>query len=156
MTYSSVEDLLTGKIPLPGGVDAARYVESATDEVDTFIGFRYQTPVDVSDTSPVVRPARLLLKRIANMLAVSAGAEYQKQHAYGRSLVNEATGLLNQIAEGTIVLEGAESASGFTGNSTGPLIANEDAESNVSAFYNRVIHPNGYSEAESRPLPSWW
>jgi hypothetical protein len=58
MAYSSVEDLLIGKIPLPVGVDPQKYVDDATDEVDSYIGFTYVTPVDVSNTSPVDRPVR--------------------------------------------------------------------------------------------------
>lgn len=152
MAYSSVDNLLIGKIPLPANVDPQQYVDNATDEVDSYIGFTYVTPIDVSDTSVVDRPVRLLLKRIANMiatgrliLAMSGGAEMQKVHAYGRSLIRDASEVLTQISEGKVVLTSVPTVAGGT-ETTGPQIFNLDSESNVEAFYNRVL---------GQPTPSY-
>jgi phage gp36-like protein len=149
MAYSSVEDLLIGKIPLPVGVDPQKYVDDATDEVDSYIGFTYVTPVDVSNTSNVDRPVRLLLKRVTNMiatgrliLAMASGAEMQKVHAYGRSLIRDALDILTQISEGKVILTSVPQIPGTEGT-TAPMIANVDPESNVEAFYNRVLGATG-------------
>lgn len=144
-TYSGVEDLLVGKIPLPQTIDPAKYVQDATDEVDSYIGFLYQTPVDISNTSTVIRPVRLLLKRLSNqlasgrlILAMASGAEMQKVHAYGRSLIRDALDVLTQISEGKVTLISVPPLNTLSGT-TAPMIANLDAESNVEAFYDRVL-----------------
>lgn len=147
--YSEESDLLIGDIPLPRGLRPQKYVDDATNEIDSFIGFIYQTPVDVTEASLVARPARLLLKRIANQLASgrlimaqSTGSQRMELHAYGARLVNEATAVLRQIANGEILLPGALPVDGVDeGNFTGPQIANLDPESNVEAFYNRIANP---------------
>jgi len=157
VAYSAVEDLLTGNIPTPGYLSPQKYVDDAADEIDSKIGFLYKTPVVVTEENPVgtpnpvARPVRLLLKRLNNFLAsgrllmaASAGGEDDRVHAYGWSLVQDATLALQQIAEGKILLEGVEPADGNTDGVpvTAPLIYNEDPESNVSAFYDRIVNPD--------------
>lgn len=150
MPYSATTDLLTGNIPVSGPVDPAKFVADAADEIDSKIGHIYQTPIDVTDTSPVSRPARLLLKRISNFLAsgrliMAAAAASQKLevNAYAERLVREATVALDQIASGDVPLIGATRATDSSGDvsTTGPQISNLDPESNVEAFYNRVANP---------------
>jgi hypothetical protein len=159
-TYSEVGDLLNGNIPLPDYVDKQKFVQDAADEIDSKIGFIYVTPIDISDSSDVPRPARLLLKRINNFLAtgrllmaVDAGGEDDRLHAYGWSLVQEATVALSQIASGEIYLKGADPVNvGEDAIITSIIVNNLDVESNVEAFYDRVMNPAyffGYSEAES-------
>jgi len=161
-TYSEVEDLLTGNIPMPDYVNKDKYVQDAADEIDSKIGFVYVTPVDISETSDVPRPARLLLKRINNFLAsgrlimaVAAGGEDDRLHAYGWSLVQDATAALNSIASGEIYLKGADPVNvGEDAIITSIIVDNLDPESNVEAFYNRVMNPTyfyspGGLEAES-------
>lgn len=150
MPYSSVDDLLTGNIPLPSTVSAEKFVDDASDEIDSQIGQIYQTPIDLSDTSTVTRPARLLLKRIANwlasgrlMMAAAAGSQRMEVHAYANKLVNDATAALQAIASGDVVIEGAVRTDAPTSDLfTGPQIFNKDAESNVDAFYDRISNPN--------------
>ncbi|HWI68184.1 MAG TPA: hypothetical protein VNS88_07365, partial [Nitrospiraceae bacterium] len=71
MGYSEVTDLLTGNVPTPAYLSPQKYVDDAADEIDSKIGFVYETPIDVtySSSNPVTRPVRLLLKRINNFLA---------------------------------------------------------------------------------------
>lgn len=151
-TYSEVSDMLVGDMPLPKGIRPQQYVDDATDEIDSHIGFIYVTPVDIwSDDTPVVRPARLLLKRIANQLAsgrlimaMSTGTQRTELHAYGSDLVRQALTALQQLAAGDVVLPGAptvEDPDNPDTNFTGPQIANVDAESNVEAFYDRIANP---------------
>lgn len=148
-TYCAVGDLLTGNIPLATYTDPTKYVQDAADEIDSKIGFVYETPIDIVDPTPVPRPARLLLKRLNTFLATGrllmaadAGGENDRLHAYGYSLVQEATVALDQIASGQIIIEGAVPIN--TGDDTQVttiIVNNLDSESNVEAFYNRVANP---------------
>lgn len=164
MAYSAVGDLLTGNVPTPAALSPSKYVDDAADEIDSKIGFLYQTPIDVSEVSAVPRPARLLLKRINNFLAsgrllmAAASAQEDSQvHAYGWSLVKEGTAALDQIASGAILIEGAVKLdTGDDAAVTGIIVDNIDSESNVEAYYDRIANPfylYGYSEAErSAPI----
>lgn len=152
MPYSEESDLLVGDMPLPKGMRPQKYVDDATNEIDSVIGFIYKTPVPMLDDSPAVRPTRLLLKRLANMLAtgrlimaMTTGGQRLELHAYGADLVRQAVATLAQIGSGEIVLAGAELLDPVAGDDpafTGPQIANVDDESNVEAFYDRVANPN--------------
>lgn len=153
MPYSVPSDMLVGSVTLSRGLEPQKYVDDAADEIDSSIGFIYVTPVDIeSDGNPVVRPARLLLKRLNNnlatgryIMAMTASGQRLELHAYGAQLVKEVIEILKQIAAGDILLEGAPKIDDGEGNAnfTGPQIANLDAESNVESFYNRVGNP-GY------------
>lgn len=149
MSYSEVTDLLTGNIPLPATTSADMYVQDASDEIDSKIGHIYSTPIDVSEDSLVKRPARLLLKRIANwlasgrlMMATAAGAQQQEVHAYALKLVEDATKSLDMIASGDVLLDGAVRVEVPPKSFTGPQIDNKDPESNVDAFYDRISNPS--------------
>lgn len=144
MAYSAPSDLLVGDIPLPARHGNGTAMIAATaDEMDSQFGHIYVTPVAIPDT-PANRPARLLLKRINNLLAsgrlvldMAAGGEDRELHAYGASMVMEALGLLNKISSGEMALTGADRLEQTDGDShwTGPTIANEDPVSLVETFY---------------------
>lgn len=162
MTYSKVEDLLTGDLPLPPGIDAGRYVLDASDEIDSKIGHIYVTPIDISDTSPVSRPARLLLKRIANhlasgrlLMALHANNQRLEVNAYAERLIREATESLNLIMTGDIKLDGGTLTDPENQPVTTPLINNLDPESNVEAFYDRIVWPTDPIGVYAQPLPDW-
>lgn len=151
MSYCETTELLVGDIPLPKGLRPQQYVDSAANEIDMSIGFIYETPVNIAEDSPVVRPARLLLKetciKLASgrlILAMSTVAQRTELHAYGRRLVDEALAIIRQIASGEIILTGAArvETEDPTSDFTGPQIHNVDAESNVEAFYDRVANPH--------------
>jgi hypothetical protein len=144
-TYSVVGDLLLGNIPATQLVPQ-KFVNDAADEVDSIIGFKYTTPIDMSDLGPVVKPARLLIKRVANwlasgrmILAADAAGEDVQLHAYGEKLVNDATMILMAIASGEVLLTGAvpidDPDAATPGLLRAPQIANVDPESIVEAFY---------------------
>lgn len=152
MPYSEETDLLIGDMPLPKGLRPQKYVDDGADEIDSVIGFIYVTPVNIDgDSTPVVRPVRLLLKRLNNMLAsgrmimaMTTGGQRQELHAYGASLVREAVAVLKQIADGEILLEGAERVGNDEDPNdqfTGPQVFNLDGESNVESFYDRIANP---------------
>lgn len=156
--YCSVGDLLLGQIPVPVGIDKQKVVDDAADEIDSKIGFIYQTPIDIlNDPDKPSRPVKLLLKRInvflasgRLILAADSNGEDQQLHAYGLSLVQEATNALDAIASGEMVLSGVELAAGYATTASTPLINNLDTESSVEAFYDRVANPSYlYSGAES-------
>lgn len=154
MAYCNSTDLLaySGNIPAPSYLNPQKFVDDAADEIDSKIGFVYQTPIDVTDVpeNPVVRPARLLLKRLnvnlatgRMLLAADASGEGSQLHAYGWSLIREVNAAVNNLIDGDIVLEGAPLVAPGALNNNIPLIYNKDAESNVEAFYDRVANP-GY------------
>lgn len=148
-TYCTVEDILTGDVRLPAGLDKQKFVQDATDEIDSRIGLLYQTPIDVSDTSTVPRPVRLLLKRLAAhlatgrlILAQAAGGERSRVHAYGEMLIKEVCETLDKIQSGATPLLDVPLVDAGGNLGSLPLIANKDAESSVDAFYDRILMPD--------------
>lgn len=149
MAYCTTDDLKLGNIPLPAYINTQKEVDDAADEIDSKIGYRYQTPVAVSMGSPAVRPVILLLKRINAslasgrlLLAIASPEENKNLHAYAWSMIQEATAALNMIAQGEILLEGVPAVPGSEIAATTPLISNLDSESAVEAFYDRIANPN--------------
>lgn len=143
--YSAESDFLLGNIPLPSWTSGQKYIADAQKEIDSVVGFMYETPLDLSNSSAIVRPARLLVSRISNYLAsgrlimaVAAGSEKDSMHAYGAKLVSDALEILEKIGCGEIVLTGAVPLPGQEKPFAGPQISNVDSESNVEAFYDRI------------------
>lgn len=162
-SYSSIDDLLTGEVPLPTYLNAQKIVDDATDEVDSYLGHLYVTPLDLSDTSLIERHSRLLIKRVANFLAsgrllmsVAAPAEDNAVHAYGYSLVKQACDALQSISDGMVHLEGAIKKEVFATSHGGPLVGQEDAESSVAAFYSRVANPRYRRGSVGTVWPARW
>ena len=165
-TYSTVADLLIGDMPVAVGFSKQKFVDDAADEVDSVLGRRYVTPLDVSESSQIPRHARLFVKRVANhlasgrlILALAAGGEDQALHAYGWHLVKNATEALAQIASGEYDLTGAPEVPGGDAANAGPSIQNVDASSGVEAFYQNggggvqpLIGPSGYPVEVSVPI----
>ena len=147
--YCTTDDLLTGNIPTPAYLSPQKYVDDAANEIDSKIGFIYETPVDISPSSPVSRPAILLLQRLNAhlasgrlLMAASAGQEESQVHAYGWQLVKDATLALAELASGSPELDGAPKLPVGDQKVTAPLVSNKDAESNVEAFYDRIANPS--------------
>lgn len=155
MAYCTVQDLLIGDIPTGGQLDPLKYVNDAADEIDSKIGFQYETPVDVAS---VPRPVVLLLKRLNAhlasgrlILAATISAEDERLNAYGQNLVDSVELTLVAIATGEQLLPGApineETANPqdhSVSSNAFALIANLDRESHVEAFYNRVAPRRGF------------
>lgn len=147
MTYCEVIDLLIGDIPTSAKLDPQKYVNDAADEIDSKIGFFYETPIPTSDPTP--RPVVLLLKRLnahlatgRMILAATILSEDIQLNAYGRTMVADCELSMSQIASGALVLDGV-TGSGLNSlpQSHIPMILNKDAESAVDAFYDRVVNP---------------
>jgi len=149
VSYSEVPDLMLGDIRLPTRFgDGSSWIANAADEIDAQIGHIYVTPIVLADT-PENRPALLLLKKINNFLAsgriiidMAAAGEDRELHAYGWSLVTEATRLLTQLSTGQITIPGAIPLPGTEGAVGGPQIFNEDEVSLVEDFYQKYTRPH--------------
>jgi phage gp36-like protein len=141
--------MLLGNVPLPTGVNevkAKNAVDRAADEIDSAIGFKYQTPI--VGTGPQGRAVRLLMQNISIWLSsgrlieeLTASTQRVEEHAYARSLIQQAWMVLNKIISGEIILDGVPVTGGTEVAFYGPVIANKDTESNVDAFYDRVSNP---------------
>lgn len=148
MAYSTKDDLLLGSIPLPAYIDVDKAIQDAADEIDSYIGFTYKTPINMDEASPVVRPARLLIKRISAhlssgriIMSLDSSGQNDELHQYGLYLVNLALEALAEIKAGRALLDGAEKVPSGEGNATVPLISNLDETSQVEDFYKLVTEP---------------
>lgn len=151
MTYSEVDDLLLGDITLSSRARPDKYVQDATDEINSCLGFRYVLPLDLDLESEVGIPyyAQLVLKQCANKLAsgrlimaLASGDEDTSMHAYGWSLVQEGMITLNGLCSGMIDLPNAVAVNPVAvGRDVGPALGNQDASSAVDAFYAFVTDP---------------
>lgn len=159
MAYSDPVDMKIPDVgPASATLDPAKYTSDAADEIDSIIGYRYTTPIDVTEGGSTPRPVRLLLKRLNAFLAtgrfiqaLTALQEDQQLNAYGNAMVEEVLASLYAIADGTVILPGLTLTDGEVTPGLGeaapvarvtvPLINNLDAESNVEAFYDRIANP---------------
>jgi hypothetical protein len=151
--YCLPDDLLYGNIPLPTWITREQVIGAAADEIDSYLGYIYEVPVETPPGSNAEKPipavVGLTLKRINAALAsgrlilqLDSAGENAKLHAYGLSLVQEALGALKCIQDGEIVLPNVPPSNPEEPVVTGPMIANVDPESNVEAFYNRIANPH--------------
>lgn len=142
-TYSSVDDMLQGPMPLPASMNLQTFVQAATDEIDMKIGFIYKTPVRPSpEYDELPRPVSLLLKKIAAYIstaraiyAAAGPVQSDELNAYAGSLLQEGHTALANIAAGRMELEGAERLPDQGSERRGPRISNVDSQSQVEAFY---------------------
>lgn len=158
MAYCEKTDLLTGDIPLAAKYgDGQSMVDLAADEIDAEIGHTYKTPVDftVLETddaaTAAVRPSKLLLKKINQLLASgriimdqAAGGEDRALQAYGKSMWQEATELLEAICSGKIQLQIPLLGDGDDAtqlDNTKMSLIQDDGYSLVQTFYDRYSAP---------------
>jgi hypothetical protein len=134
--YSGADDLLLGDITLGSSVSKVNYVKAAGDEIDSRLGYVYELPFP----DDIAEHAKKLLKKINNnlasgrlIMAVAAGGEDSKLHAYGASLVQDAYNELALILNGTLPIDGA-TRTGASDAQAGPTISNQDEFSATGAF----------------------
>jgi hypothetical protein len=170
MAYCEVNDLLVGEMgdnPVSPLLQPSKFIDDAADEMDSQIGFRYQTPINVEDSVlGVPRPVRLLLKRINShlasgrfiMAAVSA-AQDNEVHSYGIYLVTESLAAIAAIAAGDTPLPGALAAE-LPPDEAPNLVEQRhvlqyvhDATSGVDHFYDQASRPLGPGFGEHERLP---
>lgn len=135
--YCTSADLLLGNVPTPS--NSQKYIDAAAEEIDSIIGFKYQTPVVVGN-SPEQRPVELLLKRLNAwlasgriILALDGAGEDDQLHTYGAYLVTQVEETLAKIMDGSITLPGVPPASPESSTQTGPMMANGEETSYVDA-----------------------
>lgn len=116
--YVEEDDLLLGELTdtLPATIDVTRYLAMAAQEIDGKLGVLYAVPVDYQALpnaqggllSSIHR--KLTSGRI--IMAATAHMADSHVHAYGLSLVKEAQMELMAVANGDVVLIGAERVDG--------------------------------------------
>lgn len=144
-TYSVIADLLIGDVTVDDTVKQ-RHVNQAADEVDSILGFLYPTPFTEGAVS---RPGWLLIKRLANFIAsgrllleIDQAGEEQMVHAYGKSLLQQATDAMEMVLNGAVnLLPGDDGSDTDAKPVNAMLIANVDNFSVVEAFYGYMAKP---------------
>lgn len=157
-TYSTVDDFLIENIPLPRTLNAQKFVNDAADEIDSVIGARYATPINMLESGPVLRHSRLLIRRVSvalstgrMILALATPGEDGSLHAYGARLVRDALSLLEGIRVGDILLEGAETTDSFGQDGTMSIV-NHDPTSIVDTFESAFMGGAGGGQVSG---PVW-
>lgn len=147
-TYSAAADMLLGTVARPVDAILLPYVQDGADRIDAILGERYVTPIVIDGTVAANRSGVLLLKQINNYLATgmfiiaaATDSENNQLNAYGAKLINDANGLLFELAQGSRTLTGAVYLDVADVGQTGPLINNLDATSLVENFYGLVTTP---------------
>lgn len=130
----------------------ATFVNDAADEIDSIIGYTYETPVTnredglpLDERSPVLLTLKRINRYLASgryIMAVAASGEEQELHAYAKRLVNEALDALKKIAEGSVPFD-ARQLPDSRAFDKGPRISNAEVRSNVDAFYGAYTGTDG-------------
>lgn len=145
MAYSTEADLLIGDQTTIAPAVKTQFVLAATDEIDTYVGQVYETPIDIVDPGSVDRSAALLIKKLAQhistgrlLMSIDQAGEDNKPNAYAQYLLDDALATLRAIVDGDIVLPGAVPLQGPTDTSirtNGALVGVLDPYSQVESFY---------------------
>lgn len=161
MAYCEVIDLMIGDIRPSDALDPQKYVNDAADEIDSKIGFVYETPIPITGGSSAPRPVVLLLKRLnahlatgRMILAATIASEDEQLNAYGKRLVEDCELTIAMIADGKLILDGVTPGEMARPPRPVPLLLNGDDESAVDAFYDRVVNPN-YRPTRTFVNPGW-
>lgn len=147
MAYCETTDLLLGDMTLSESVDPQAFVDNASDEIDSKIGYLYVVPIQQTAVPNFIWTklkninAKLATARL--ILAVNVGGEEDAMHAYGVGLLSEAKAELECIKSGSDPLIGATpvGTSGGDGNGNAPTLLQTDRVSGVDAFYDYVNEP---------------
>lgn len=144
MPYVDEDDLLLGELSgaLPSSVSPTQYLDMTSDEIDSKLGVMYVVPVNI-DALPNSQGrliASIQRKLTSGRIIMAATIAHSEStiHAYGMQLVKEAQMELMAIANGEVVLIGAERVDG-EGNPRGdiPDAENGDPLARVPSADNR-------------------
>lgn len=159
--YCSEDELQFGKLRVQVEErDKSHYIEKASDEIDSHISVRYETPIAVNiNAGGGRRTTSLILNQICAelasgrlLVASAASAQDSQVHAYGRWLIERALARVQQIVDGDLELPDVPPAPELEANTAphGPLVINTGpygGESQVNKFYDtfqpRGIAPRG-------------
>lgn len=118
MSYVQESDLLLGELTnvLPSTISVSKYIEMTAEEIDSKLGVIYVVPLDI-DALPNGQGNLLksIHRKLASgriILAATIGHDATTIHAYGMQLVKEGQMELMAIANGDVVLLGAERVGG--------------------------------------------
>lgn len=162
--YCTPRELQFGKLRVQvDDTDKPHYIEKASDEIDSHISVRYETPISVNINSDGGRRvSSLILNQICaelasgRLLVASAASSQDSQvHAYGRWLIERALGRVHQIVDGVLDLPEVEPAVELEGKVIphGPFVVNTGpfgGESQVNRYYD-TFHPRGIA-----PRGQWY
>jgi hypothetical protein len=148
--YCTVDDLLLGDFQVGKRFDKQQFVDGAADEIDSKLGWLYETPLVAANGGgfgALPRHQRLLVTginlKLASgrlILATAIGGEDNSLHAYGNDLVKQATAELLLIANGDVSLDADRPGTGSPApDDRGPKLNNEDEESLLLGFTNTVM-----------------
>lgn len=161
MSYVEPTDLLLGELTntLPASINASQYLGMTAEEIDSKLGVMYVVPIDV-DTLPnsqgsLIKSIHRKLTSGRIIMAATVAHSDTTLHAYAMQLVKEALMELMAIANGDVVLIGAERVDG-DGTGRGdiddaevadpqarvPGSQNRDDFSAVEAFENDFMRPD--------------
>lgn len=141
--YSAEEDLLIGDLPLGSAYPPLKFLEAASDEIDSYLGRVYEVPIDTTVSETV----RLTVKRINNWLAsgrlimsAATAGQDNELHAYGWSLVQQAMDEIRMIMDGSLTLPGLDMVdTSNIADGSGPIVTNKESASQVDSFYDDFI-----------------
>lgn len=150
------------KVRLPAEISMVDAISIGSDEMDSYLGYRYVVPIPVNASDPTKAYGTQLLKTICAQLvagriivSVAAGGEKSKTHDYGRYLIDNAHKSLCEIKEGKLNISFAAANTEEQARTQGPTIINGDRYSLVDQFYNE-FEPQGFMACRPEPgVPSW-
>lgn len=161
MAYSEVGDLLLGGMTVSLSLDKQKFVDDASDEIDSKLGFFYTLPLVGPGDTALPEHEQKLLKLINNKLAsgriiltLAVPQEQAALHAYGLRLVTEAMNDLMLIANGQVDLTAVRVNIGETVRDNAASVYNHDAESGVDMYENAVMRPGGAYWNPGEVVPS--
>jgi len=118
MSYCEPIDLLLGELTsaLPASISPTQYLEMTAEEIDAKLGVMYAVPVDI-DSLPNGQGGllRSIHRKLASgriIMAATVAHSESSVHAYALQLVKEALMELMAVANGDVVLVGAERVDG--------------------------------------------
>jgi hypothetical protein len=118
VSYVEDSDLLLGELvnSLPPTIDIAEYLSYAAEEIDSKLGVLYKVPVDIdqlpNSQGSLIRSIHRKLCSGRIIMAATVAHSNMEVHGYAMRLVKEALMELMAVANGDVVLVGAERVNG--------------------------------------------
>jgi len=118
MSYVETSGLLLGELTnsLPASINPIQYIAMTAEEIDSKLGVIYRVPVDVdglpNGQGSLIRSIHRKLASGRIIMAATVAHSDTSIHAYAMQLVKEAHMELMAIANGDVVLVGAERVDG--------------------------------------------
>lgn len=150
-------------IKLPVGVTWASLAETASNEVDSNISVRYETPLVTNPDDPATRAAAYWLQNVTSMVAaarlmlsVAAPGSQDSANAYGRYLLQNAQQLMNDVISGKVDLVGVPENAANGSEIQGPTVLNQDSYSMVDLYYDNFMEQGPVPGLQPRPSGTPW